>query len=45
MWKLTTGQGEDHTAGYLLDYEYIKNHYEYIKNHYELIAIDLGRQK
>ena len=37
MWKLTTGQGEDHTAGYLLDYKYIKNHYE-------LIAIDLGRQ-
>ena len=38
MWKLTTGQGEDHTAGYLLDYEYIKNYYE-------LKAIDLGRQK
>ena len=23
--KLTTGQGENYTNGYLLDYEYIKN--------------------
>ena len=33
--KLTTGQGEDCTTGYLLDYEYIKNHYR-------LIAVDLS---
>ena len=36
--KLTTGQGEDYTTGYLLDYEYIKNHYR-------LTAVDLNRQK
>ena len=36
--KLTTGQGEDYTAGCLLDYEYIKNHYR-------LTAVDLSRQK
>ena len=36
--KLTTGQGEDYTAGCLLDYDYIKNNYR-------LIAIDLSRQK
>ena len=36
--KLTTGQGEDYTTGYLLDYDYIKNHYR-------LIEIDLSRQK
>ena len=38
MRKLTTGQGEDYTTVYLLDYEYIKNHYR-------LIAVDLIRQK
>ena len=36
--KLTTGQGEDYTTGYLLDYGYVKNHYR-------LIAVDLSRQK
>ena len=36
--KLTTGQGEDYTAGCLLDYGYIKNRYR-------LIAVDLSRQK
>ena len=36
--KLTTGQGEDSTAGCLLDYDYMKNHYR-------LIAFDLSRQK
>ena len=36
--KLTAGQGEDYTTGYLLDYDYIKNHYR-------LIAVDLSRQK
>ena len=32
-----TGQGENYTTGYLLDYDYIKNHYR-------LIAVDLSRQ-
>ena len=36
--KLTTGQGEDYTTGYLLDYDYIKNHYR-------LIVVYLSRQK
>ena len=36
--KLTTGQGKDYTNGYLLDYDYIKNHYR-------LIAVNLSRQK
>ena len=36
--KLTTGLGEYYTSGFLLDYEYIKNHYE-------LIAVDLSSQK
>ena len=36
--KLTTGQGEDYTTGYLL-------HYEYVKKHYRLIDVDLNRQK
>ena len=36
--KLTTGQGEDYTTGYLLNYEYIKNHYRFI-------TVDLSRQK
>ena len=29
--KLTTEQGEDHTTGCLLDYDYIKNHYRLIR--------------
>ena len=36
--KLTTGQGKDYANGYLLDYDYIKNHYR-------LIAVNLSRQK
>ena len=36
--ELTTGQGEDYTTGYLLDYDYVKNHYS-------LIAVDLSTQK
>ena len=38
--KLTTGTGqrEDNNTGWLLDYEYIKNHYK-------LKAVDLSRQK
>ena len=38
MRKLTTGPGEDYTALFLLDCDYIKNHYR-------LIAVDLSRQK
>ena len=36
--KLTTGQGEDYTTGYLL-------HYDYIKINYRLIAVGLSRKK
>ena len=36
--QLRTGQGEDYTTGFLLDYDYIKNHYR-------LIAVYLSRQK
>ena len=36
--KMTTGQGEDCSTGYLLDYDYTKNHYR-------CIAVDLSRQK
>ena len=36
--KLTTGQGEGYTAGFSLDYHYIKSHFK-------LIAVDLSRQK
>ena len=36
--KVTTGLGEDSTVGYLLDYEYIRNHFT-------LKAVDLNRQK
>ena len=35
---MTTGQGENYTTEWLLDYEYFRNHYK-------LIAIDLSRQK
>ena len=37
-YEETRGQGEDYITGFLLDYEYIKNHYR-------LIAVDLNRQK
>ena len=36
--KSTTGQAEDYTTEFLLDYEYIKNHYR-------LMTIDLSRRK
>ena len=36
--KISTGQGDDYTTGYLLDFAYFK------KNH-RLIAADLGKQK
>ena len=36
--KTATGQGDDYTTGWLLDYQYFKDHYN-------LIAIDLNKQK
>ena len=36
--KTATGQGDDYTAGCLLDYQYFKDHYN-------LIAVDLSKQK
>ena len=36
--KTATGQGDDYTTEYLLDYQYFKDHYN-------LIAIDLSKQK
>ena len=38
IWKVSTGHGDDYTAGCLLDYPYFKEHYE-------LIAIDLIKQQ
>ena len=36
--KISTGQGDDYTTGYWLDYNYFKEHYK-------MIAIDLSKQK
>ena len=36
--KITTGQGDDHTTGFLLDYIYFKNYYN-------IIAVDLSKQQ
>ena len=36
--KIATGQGDDYTTRYLLDYIYFKNYYK-------LIAIDLSKQQ
>ena len=36
--KTATGQGDDHTTGCLLEYQYSKDHYQ-------LIAVDLSKQK
>ena len=36
--KIATGKGDDYTRGYLLDYQYFKDHYQ-------LIAVDLSKQK
>ena len=36
--KIVTGQGDDHTTGCLLDYNYFKTYYE-------MIAIYLSKQK
>ena len=35
--KITTGQGDDYTTGYLLDYNCFNKHYK-------MIAIDLRKQ-
>ena len=36
--KIATGQGDDYTTGWLLDYAYFKNYYK-------MIAIDLSKQQ
>ena len=36
--KIATGQGDDHTTGCLLNYNYFKNYYK-------VIAIDLSEQQ
>ena len=36
--QISTGQGDDYTTGFLLDYNYFKEHYN-------IIAIDLSKQK
>ena len=36
--KTATGQGDDYTTGFLLDYQHLKDHYN-------LIAVDLSKQK
>ena len=36
--KIATGQGDDYTAGFLLDSSYFKDHYK-------MITIDLSKQK
>ena len=38
MRKVSTSQGDDYTAGCLLDYNYFKEHYK-------MIAIDLSKQQ
>ena len=38
IWQISTGQGDDYTTGFLLDYNYFKEHYN-------IIAIDLSKQK
>ena len=36
IWKISAGQGDDHTAGCLLDYVYFRNYYK-------MIALDLSK--
>ena len=36
--KIATGKGDDYTTGYLLEYQYFKDHYQ-------LIPVDLSKQK
>ena len=38
IWKIATGQGDDYTTGYLLDYFHFKDHSK-------MIAIDLSKQQ
>ena len=38
IWKVATGQGDENTAGYLLDYSCFRNYYK-------MIAIDLSKQQ
>ena len=38
IWKIATGQGDDHTTGSLLDYNYFKRYYK-------MMAMDLSKQK
>ena len=37
IWKIATGQKDNYTTGYLLDYNYFKKYYK-------MIAIDLSKQ-
>ena len=36
--KIATGKGDDYTTGYMLDYQYFKDHYQ-------IIVVDLSKQK
>ena len=38
IWNISTGQGDDYTTGYLVDYNYFKKHYK-------MIAIALSEQQ
>ena len=38
IWKNATGQGDDYTTGYLLDYTYFKYYYK-------MIVVDLSKQE
>ena len=38
IWKIATGQGDDYTTGFLLNYPYFKDTYK-------MIAIDLSKQQ
>ena len=38
IWKIETGQGDDYTTGFLLDYNYFNNYYK-------MIVIDLIKTK
>ena len=37
IWKIATGQGDDYTTNYLLEYAYFQNYYK-------MIAIGLSKQ-
>ena len=38
IWNISTGQGDDYTTGYLVDYNYFEKHYK-------MIAIALSEQQ